>query len=1571
MQTEQTLEMDGLALQGGDVFPQSFAQQRLWFLHRMEPGSAYYNVAVQLTLSGALDVEALRRALAEIARRHGALRTVLTTHDGHPVQVVLPRISIALPIAALDHLPAEARMAEAERIAVAEAARPFDMARGPLLRPRLLRLDDATHVLVLAMHHVVTDGWSLGVIFGELGALYGAFARGEPSPLPEPAMQYADFAVRQREQLAGPALARHLAYWTRELRGAPAGLSLPTDRVRPESPSHRGAVHVFRLPAALPGALGAFARSERASLFMVLLAAWQALLWRYTGQDDLTVGTPIANRTRPELEQVIGFFVNMQVMRADLSDDPTFRALLGRVRATTLEAYAHQDLPFERLVEALHPERTLARQPLFTVAFALQNAPWPPLRLPGLEMRMDPIDPGTARYDIVFTLREDDEGIGGRMEYASDLFDAPTIARLSEHYVRLLQAVAHEPDARLSSISLITPAEREMVIEAWNTTARPYPCGRSIPDIFADAVRADPCAIAIEHGAARVTRAELAAHADALARRLRAQGIARGDVVAVCVERGIGMVMAWLAVLKAGAAYLPIDPDQPRERIAGMLEDAGARVAITDAASADMLSVGDGLDVIRTDGAPGDGLDAIGSDHDGEADRARQAVREGGLRAVVAAVSTARPPSATPELVVDSPTIALPTDLTAPDLAYVVYTSGSTGRPKGVEVTHGGVVRLPCGSDVAPLRGDDRVAQLSNLGFDAATWEVWGALLGGATLVIVDGDDVLSPATLAARLREGGITALFLTAQLFAAVAREAPDAFRGMRHVLTGGEAPDAEAMRHVLEAGPPERLVNAYGPTENTTFSTWHHVTGVRPGAPGVPIGRAVASSTAYVLDAAMRPVPPGLPGELYVGGDGVARGYRGRPGLTAERFVPDPFAREPGARMYRTGDRVRWCESAKVRECESAEDSGGGDTFAPSHSRTFALEFLGRLDQQVKIRGFRVEPGEIEAALRAHARVRDAVVVAREDAPGERRLVAYVVPAEGAGDGDAGDAAAAQVAEWEELFEDTYAADADDPEFDTAGWNSSYTGQPYLPDEMREWVDATVARILALRPRRVLEIGCGTGLLLHRVAPRCESYLATDFSPTVVAALRRALERRPPPIPVRVLQRGADDFSAIEPGSFDTVILNSIVQYFPDAGYLARVIEGAARAVAPGGRILLGDLRSLPLLRAFAASVELFRAPGDLPADELRRRVDRAVAEEKELLVDPAFFTAIRRRVPAIGRAEVHLKRGRAPTEMTRFRWEVVLHVSPESPQADPAPALEWDRDAHTLGGLRRMLGDVPAAFAILGVPNARVAAAMEAARLLDAEDSATAAEVCAAAEESAAGAIDPEDVFRLADDLGFGVRLRWSSAGSGRFDALFWRGGGDEPAGAFPEAEAPLEPAAYAGEPARESGARALVPPLRAHLRRVLPGWMVPAAFVVLDHLPLNRSGKVDRRALPAPDTDRPALETAYQPPRTPLEESIAAIWTDVLGVQRVGIDDHFFDLGGHSLLATRVVSRMRTALRVELPVRALFEAPTVAGLAQAVERAEQEMTLRLLESLERLPAGDVARLLADAEAAAHA
>jgi amino acid adenylation domain-containing protein len=934
------------------VAPLSFAQERMWLLDRMDPGKTVYSVPLALRLRGELDADALRRALDALSARHDSLRTVIQRVDGEAMQVIAPDAGLPLRVADLAAVPEAEREAEVRRRLRVESARPFDLERGPLARARLYRLAARDHVLLLHLHHVITDGWSNGVLLGELSALYGAFARGLPSPLAEPELQYADYAEWQRERLSGAALERELAFWRQALAGAPALLELPADRPRPPVQSGRGGMERFHLSNDLAEAVDALARAEGATAFMVMLAAFQALLGAYSGQRDVVVGTPIANRTRPETRGVVGCFVNTLALRGDLTGDPTFRALLGRVRETVLGAFAHQEMPFERLVDELKVPRSAAHTPVFQAMFILQNTPDAELALPGLRAEGVEVDGGHAPFDLTLGLRARGGVLHAALEYDAALFDAETARRMAAHYRTLLRAACAAPATRLSALPLMDVDETAQALALWEGPALASPAATIHARIAAQA-RRTPDAIAIDGAGGAWTYAELDARANRLARRLRAAGVRPGVLVGVRVERAPATVAAVLAVLKAGGAYLPLDPAYPAERQGYMLADSGAPILL------------DGTGA----GAP---------------------VGFGGRVLEMAAEMAAS---------AGEPAEALEETADPRDLAYVIYTSGSTGRPKGVMVPHHALsAYVDAAREAYAMTAADRFLQFAPLSFDSSVEELFAPLACGAAMVLRDDAMLASPDAFWRACRARRLTIASLPTaywhELAAALERAPVEPPPALRVMIVGGERALPERVAAWRRAiGGAVRLLNSYGPTETTVAATLHQVEG---DGDGVPIGRPLANVRVRVLDGGLRPLPPGIPGELFVGGSGVARGYLGRPAATAERFVPDPFGREPGARLYATGDRVLWteCESAKVRECESNPAVHDG-TFAPSHSRTFALVFLGRADDQVKVRGFRVELGEIESVLRRLPAVRDAVVAAREDAPGDVRLVAYLVP------------------------------------------------------------------------------------------------------------------------------------------------------------------------------------------------------------------------------------------------------------------------------------------------------------------------------------------------------------------------------------------------------------------------------------------------------------------------------------------------------------------------------------------------------------------------------------------------
>jgi len=882
--------------------PLSFAQQRLWFLDQLEgAGTASYNVLCVWQLQGSLDAFALHRSLEEIVQRHEALRTVFADKDGKPMQRVLPEAALHLPLISLENLTPAEREPEALRLAREEGGRGFDLAKGPLLRTQLLRLAEREHVLILNLHHIVSDGWSIGVLTRELAALYEAFRAGRPSPLPALPIQYPDFADWQRQHLQGDVLARQLAYWKKQLSGRLPVLQLPSDRPRPALPSYRGEMIEFRLPQRLAEGLRALCRREGVTLFMAVLTAFKILLYRLTGQGDLLVGTPIAGRNRSGIEGLIGFFVNTLVLRTSVSGTDTYAELLKRVQQTCLDAYDHQELPYEKLVEELQPERDLSLPPLFNVMFAVQNAPMPPLRLSDLVLTPIEVSNGTVKFDLFLSVTELADGLAVIVEYSTDLFEARRMQRLCDQFRRLLEAVAAEPGRRVRDLPLLSSEERHQLLREWNDVGKIEQEPLCLHELFERQAALTPGRTALVCGTERTTYRELNDRADQLAARLRALGIGPERLVAVRMERTPEMAAALLGILKAGGAYVPLDPDYPQERQDYILEDSNASVLLT------------GEELILLE------------------ERSPAQEDESSFSAVTPA-----------------------------HRAYVIYTSGSTGRPKGVEIEHrSAFVMVEWARRIFEEEELQGVLASTSLCFDLSVFELFVPLASGGTVILAP--NALHLPDLPAA---GEVTLLNTVPSAVKELLRQ--NALpRSVRVVNLAGEPLPYELVRQLYALGV-EKVYNLYGPSEDTTYSTFALME--RDARPPVPIGRPIAGTQAYVLDKDGCPLPAGVPGELHLAGDGLARGYLNRPELTAERFVPNPFAEEPDARMYRTGDLVRYREDG-------------------------TLDYLGRLDHQVKIRGFRIELGEIENALLGHPLVREAIVMARPDGAGEQQLAAYV--------------------------------------------------------------------------------------------------------------------------------------------------------------------------------------------------------------------------------------------------------------------------------------------------------------------------------------------------------------------------------------------------------------------------------------------------------------------------------------------------------------------------------------------------------------------------------------------------
>ena len=914
--------------------PLSFAQQRLWFLHQWNPTSTQYSLVVAYRLTGSLQIEALQRTIDTLVERHESLRTTFSLEGETPHQHIQPAQSGYLSILKLSPEEKERGEARAMHLLQEEVRKPFDLSQGPLFRPTLIQIAPEDHILILVLHHIITDGWSMQILYKELSLLYRDFAVHKPSSLSPLPIQYPDFAIWQRTWLQGEVLNNQLIYWKNQLRGMPPYLEILSDLPRPPIQSHKGAARTITLPAQLTKALHRISQEQGCTLFMTLLTAFKVLLSRYTGQSDIVIGSPIANRTQQELEGVIGFFVNTLALRTKIHNNLTFCQLLGQVQKVCLDAYTHQDLPFEKLVEELHPPRDPSRSPLIQILFQVQNATSPPTTFPELEVKRLKIATTTSKMDLNFSIVEHPEGLTGHMEYDTALYQERTIIDLLAHFQILLDGIVNNPDQMIAELPLLSTDEGTTITEVWNATIRPYPHDCCIHQLFDSQVAQTPEAIAVICNHEQITYRQLQSLATLLGHHLQQLGVQVESRVGLYVERSLETIIGILGILKAGGTYVPLDPTYPTERLAYMIRDAE-------------------IDIILTQGHLRDTLLSILNK---QKDVSHRTIHVLSLDSDwILGLDLARPfhvPHTQPQI-----------------LAYVIYTSGSTGQPKGVEVSHAAVARLVFGQEYIPFSDKEVFLQLASLSFDAATLEIWGSLLHGARLVLWP-NQTLSVDTIKEVLQEHQISTLWLTAALFHQMVDQQLQGFHSIKYLLTGGDVVSPSKVQRTFELLNHTTVINAYGPTENTTFTTCYVMkTKDHVHQRALPIGQPIANSQVLLLDRNQRLVPIRIPGELYIGGAGLARGYLNQPILTAERFIPHAWSNQPGSRLYKSGDQGRYQEDGTI-------------------------EFLGRRDYQVKIRGFRIELGEIETALNTHSAVQESLALAVEDSTGDKRLVAYLV-------------------------------------------------------------------------------------------------------------------------------------------------------------------------------------------------------------------------------------------------------------------------------------------------------------------------------------------------------------------------------------------------------------------------------------------------------------------------------------------------------------------------------------------------------------------------------------------------
>ncbi len=1484
--------------------PLSVGQEGLWFIQHSAPESSAYNVGAALHIRSPGDHgPALHRALQQLINRHALLRTTYPSVNGSPRQIVRGFRAFELP-----EVDATGQsFAELVSAASALHQRPFELATEGAFRACRYRRGPGESVLLLCVHHVAVDAWSFRMMLDELLQLYQA--DGLPNPLPPQKRTYQQFVRWQRDMLAarGDELGRA---WVAELAGAPMVLDLPADRARAPVQTFRGATISRALDPALLEQLRALARAERTTLYTVFLAAFEVLLHRYTGQDDFCVGSAAASRELEEFTDTFGYLVNAVVLRARISadDPPSFLALLRETRERVLGTLDRQAYPFPLLAKQLLATRDPSRSPVFQVMFSYQRAQrlgdaaiqiigGATARVGGTQFANVPLPHVISEVDLILEVTEHPTRIELALRYNSDLFDAGTLERMAGHLETLLGGIVADPARPISVPPLVTQREREQLLVEWNQTAAAFSQGACIHELFEAQVDRTPDAVAIvdlcSPGAGRrgvpITYRELDRRANRVAHRLARLGVGPDVLVGLCMERSTDLIVGLLGILKAGGGFTALDPEHPRRRLAFVLKDTGVPVVLTQTQLLSSLPETTAHVVAFDQGFEGE------PEH-----RPR-----GGAR---------------------------------PDnLAYVLYTSGSTGEPNGAMIEHRGLCNVV--EATIPLMGIDRASRLMHVtafNFDGATGPLFWMLAAGGTVCLAPrGGDYLGKGLVDLMEREATTHIFLVPAMLSTFPQAELP----AMRGFAIGGERVSKELVARWGQGG---RFVCIYGPTEVSVFST---------AAPRCvddgrdpSIGRPLNNYTAYILDRWGQLVPPGVVGELYLGGVGVARGYLNRPELTAQKFIENPFG--PG-RLYRTGDMVRYRMT---------------DGVPP------VIDFVGRVDGQIKLRGYRIELGEIESALRASPEVGEALVTVHDAGQGgSARLVAYVTPRSR----ERSQAMELeQVASWERTYAELVApspegspggsgaAPETDVTLDLRGWKSSYTGDAIPATEMRVWAESTVARILDLAPQEVLEIGCGTGMLLARIAPRTKRYRGTDLSRyaldqvEVLKAKVAGLER------VHVSQQPAHDFTGLTTGGtaggtegrFDTIVMNSVVQYFPSVGYLLQVIEGLLGVLAPRGAIFLGDIRHLGLLETYHASVERHRADPATPRRVIRGRVQRALLNDNELVLHPRFFTALPAVFPQIVDVEVVPKRGAFKNELSLFRYDVILRIdaASEAPEVPEVPEVHDWRDVRASGmtfeDLRAWIAGAGPGQ-ILGlrdIPNARLRDENELGRWLAGDDDDALAPWQPPPPDPRAW--DPEALFALPAERPCRVRLSWAAGRSdGSFDAIVTTGEITPPS--FPR-EPPVAPGLWdelASDPLQGKAHRQLSTELRRALREVLPPHEIPSAIIVVPAFPLTINGKVDRRALPPPELAREQGSAAVAP-QTDVERTLAETWCELLGLDQVGIHDNFFELGGDSLLAVQVMARLPPIFGVELGVRPLLERPTIHEVAKHVEIARAAQRL---------------------------
>lgn len=1427
--------------------PTTEPQLEIWAACQLggDDANRSYNESNSLHFQGRLDRTAMERAVQALFQRHEALRSVFSGNGEHICFLARPTNGL------LYRDFSGATDTDAEQLVrdyvAQEMQHVFDLANGPLLRASLLKLSDEEHYLVLTGHHIITDGWSTHVILQDLGKLYSAFFQGSPVDLP-PAPSYAQHAIEQAQFAKSKSYEPIEKFWLNQYAGNVPVVNLPTDRPRPASRTYQGHRIDYAVEPELVAAIKQMGVGAGTSFVTTLMAAFEVFLHRVTGQQELVLGLPAAGQSFTGKTRMVGHFVNMLPLRSQVKDDERFVDYLKQRKTAMFDAYEQQQITFGSLLKKLNLTRDPSRIPLVPVIFNIDMGKAVGVNYAGLTYQITSNPRSYENFELFLNVTDAESVLTLEWSYNTHLFKASTIDRLMHEFEQLLRALVADPSVRIGAVPVLYDSERLAQLALWNKTEADYPRNVALTQLITQTAAQYPAKTAITCNGQSLSYQDLDEQANQLAHHLVQWGIQTGDLVGVAIDRSPNMLVTLLAVMKAGAAYIPLDPAYPQDRIQFMLIDSKAKLLITSEKHSRRL-----------------------------ASATAQVLLESAL------AESAAYPKTKPGVTVSGDT-----------LAYVLYTSGSTGKPKGVLVTHRNLVNLLWSMQSWPGIGtNDVLLAVTTISFDIAGLELYLPLTVGATVALADAETAKDGRALVQIIREQPITLMQATPATYKMMldAGWEPTTAPGgsALNVLCCGEPLSADLAHKLLPRC--RTLWNMYGPTETTIYSTGKQILASDP---VITIGRPINNTQVYVLDPSLRPVAEGMDGEIYLAGDGVAQGYLNRAELTAERFVDNPFG---GGKMYRTGDLGRFVNDGEI-QC------------------------LGRIDNQVKVRGYRIELGEIENTLNTFDDVKEAVVVAREDNPGDQRLVAYVVPESATNSDD-------KILSWHDQWDRVYRTGD--------GITEQVSGRDVFKYEVKEWEEQAVRRVRALRPKRIMELGCGAGQMLFPLAPEADLYIGTDYAESAIDTIRQKMTVEPERWQhVSVATAPADDFSLVkEP--LDMVLMHSVAQYFPDVNYLLRVIEKATTVVAKGGCIFIGDMQTKSTLNMLHTADQLSHSASDMTLQKFKQIIDRRIFLEDEMMADTAFFYRLPELIPAIKGVDVQLREGQYSNEATKYHYDVWLYVG-ESPEVvDIDRTICWNPDYGMDDLEAELRTNENRVIELKAVVNQRTASDYALFQTIEHLDEHLSLSEMKQRLQDVVEGIDP-DVFRtVGERLGFKTHVRWANDGADqRFDVVFipsQRKNVIPPAPAFLDLNY-ASATDYVRNPFKPDQVVSAeqIQAWKQRARLSLPDYMVPSQFVVMTKLPLTPNGKIDRKALPAPDSEKTSRKDEYVGPRNDLEKLVATVWSDLLKLERISVFDNFFELGGHSLIALHIMVRLEKETGRRLPLAALLEHSTIEKLA---------------------------------------